>query len=338
MYLHEPSHQKTTHVTERRWETGGACLARARYWVQTPVPPKTGMHSAFPHLPQPYYYLEQSTLRVLRGFKVQDLLKLIAHGKGLESYIGCACKTHRRARPSSPRFHPTACAEAKLAAVNMPLEMRVSCSNREGDSSVEGITTLGVWDKQKIIFLKNSNNIKDKLYKKTMWVSRFLFSFKGTLSLVPNAGFLKTEHLRACSCAHRHRARELAGVHAESAGALQRWWPLCARGRAGGPWHFMTLQECRRPANLQPPCRESQREDQLVQAVMWRWVRMDQNASLLSWQRPLAGLSGVSSFPSLSPGQGASPAPGPTLQGLSKCSPELLSPSCRTGPPTPSRM
>lgn len=55
-----------------------------------------------------------------------------------------------------------------------------------------------------------------------------------------------------------------------------------------GPWLWPSGQHSSL-ANLQSPCRESQLEDQLMQAVMWRWVHWGQNPSLLSWQRPLLG-------------------------------------------------
>lgn len=41
-----------------------------------------------------------------------------------------------------------------------------------------------------------------------------------------------------------------------------------------------------------------QRENQLVQAVMWSWVLRGPSPSPFSWQRPLEGPSDVNSFPS----------------------------------------
>ena len=60
---------------------------------------------------------------------------------------------------------------------------------------------------------------------------------------------------------------------------------------------YPTAAQCALPAAQTAP--GDQREDQLVQAVMWSWVLRGPSPSPFSWQRPLEGLSDVNSFPSL---------------------------------------
>lgn len=106
---------------------------------------------------------------------------------------------------------------------------------------------------------------------------------------------------RGCPCAGAlQRAESAPGLRRPQASACPWPWPTRSpRARAARPH--------RRCANLRPPRRESQREDQLVQAGMWRWV--------LRGPKPLPALlaeatgraSDVSSSPSLAPGTGGLP-------------------------------
>ena len=82
---------------------------------------------------------------------------------------------------------------------------------------------------------------------------------------------------------------------------------------------YPTAAHCALPTTQTPP--GYQRENQLVQAVMWSWVLRGPSPSPFSWQRPLEGPSDVNSFPSFlwvrggGSGRGGLPASGP-LSGL----------------------
>lgn len=88
------------------------------------------------------------------------------------------------------------------------------------------------------------------------------------------------------------------------------------------PW-ARAARPHRRPANLRPPRRESQREDQLVQAVMWSWSSEDENPPRSPGRGHWKGHQMSIAFHHSVPAQGGFPAPGPDSARLQRLLPRV---------------